>query len=63
MVGNRMNHFCLYCTGNDNEEVEGCEDRYCPFCNDRFTEFSKEGDKEIAMKLLGSLGVKSYEGG
>ena len=63
MNGDKYNNFCRYCTGGDKDEVEGCEDRHCPFFNDRFTEFSKEDDREIAMKLLGVLGVKIYEGG
>lgn len=26
-----MNDFCLYCVGNNKQEVKKCKDRDCPF--------------------------------
>lgn len=31
-----MNDFCLYCTGNDKQEVVKCRDKKCPFYRDKW---------------------------
>lgn len=56
---NKYNSFCVYCVGGikNKQEINECNDKFCPFYSIRFGDLSREEEKEIALKLLGEAGI------
>jgi len=49
--------FCLYCTGNDKNEVQECRDKNCPFFPFRFGGLGEDDGRKLATDILKDTGV------
>ncbi len=56
-MSRNWNNFCLFCTGNEAKEIQGCDDRKCPFFPYRRGGLEKSVEADICKKILKETGV------